>query len=106
MPGSSSDRFVVKQQQHGQESRHRPAVCRHRMTSHRQLQAPAGTRLSQEHHAVHESIVLDEIWVQDSGLDRNVPQQQLGSHPRPAGPSRINHLTTPSAWCRHVQLRL
>ncbi|KAG6214243.1 hypothetical protein E4U50_000524 [Claviceps purpurea] len=67
---------------------------------------PAGTRLSQEHHAVHESIVLDEIWVQDSGLDRNVPQQQLGSHPRPAGPSRINHLTTPSAWCRHVQLRL
>ncbi|KAG6024233.1 hypothetical protein E4U19_003884 [Claviceps sp. Clav32 group G5] len=46
MPGSSSERFVVKQQQqqqqHGQDSGHRPVVCRHRMISHRRLQAPAG----------------------------------------------------------------
>ncbi|KAG6049147.1 hypothetical protein E4U39_006482 [Claviceps sp. Clav50 group G5] len=123
MPGSSSERFVVKQQQqqqHGQDSGHRPVPStapsagrcvfslpvwtdnagevRELPRSPSNASNTSGTRLSQEHHAVHESIVLDDIWVQDSGLDRNiVPQQQLGSHPRPAGPSRINPLTTPSA---------
>ncbi|KAG6105897.1 hypothetical protein E4U14_004824 [Claviceps sp. LM454 group G7] len=89
---SSSNNSMVR------KSGHRPVACRHRMTSHRRPQAPAEVRQHwrlpcplpthqiPQTHASHNNITLfmkaDDIWVQDSGLDRNVPSTtaRLSSH--------------------------